>query len=154
MYSEHTLQLHCLAHFKNMIPPDCVELNNALFAVPNGADVSQANRGRLKSEGLRNGWPDLGFCFQDGKVIWYELKRPTTYKWSQKLKRMVVDQKGGELSPEQILVHAMLRRMGHTVIMIDNVQDFATDITPRVWECVKFYRAYKKLEAEDAKQGG
>lgn len=130
-YSEHTLQLQCLAVYKRLLPANKPELENLLFAVPNGANVNQANRGRLKSEGLRNGWPDLGLCLPDGKVLWFELKRPELKAYDPGKKKWQVVQKGGVTSPEQLKIHALLRSMGHEVILITDVQQFADAITKR-----------------------
>lgn len=150
MYSEHTLQHQCVKWYKGMIPPDVPELVDLLFSIPNGADVSNANRGRLTSEGLRPGFPDLGFNQVAGKVLYFELKRPTTRRYNQKTKRWVIDQEGGKLSPDQVRIHAMLHRMGHTVIMIDNIQDFATVMAPLIYQAVQFYRSALRQEGNRA----
>ena len=54
---------------------------------------------RDKALGVQTGAPDLIWVRPSGAVIWIECKKSD-----------------GELSPEQIALHAVLRRMGHVVI--------------------------------------
>jgi hypothetical protein len=54
---------------------------------------------RDKALGVAPGYPDLIWPRSRGRTVWIECKTPT-----------------GELSPQQIMVHGVLRRMGHVVL--------------------------------------
>jgi hypothetical protein len=70
-----------------------------LYAVPNGARTSMSTAKKLKAEGLRKGYPDIGLDVARGGYhgLRIELKR----------------QKGGRVSPEQIEWHGRLREQGY-----------------------------------------
>jgi hypothetical protein len=65
--------------------------------IPNGAHLSGDERSRcmqmgaLKGDGLKIGFPDLGFYWNHGHCL-MEVKRP-----------------GGKLSPQQVIMHVRLR---------------------------------------------
>jgi len=71
-----------------------------VYSIPN-------HQGMKKHEGAVPGIPDLQIALDGGKVLWIEMKR----------------RKGGVLSPAQIKVHAMLRALGHTVILALGAKD-------------------------------
>jgi hypothetical protein len=55
----------------------------------------------------RKGWPDRSGTMSGGLSIYVEVKAP-----------------GEDLSPEQVIVHAELRRVGAVVIVADSLSDF------------------------------
>jgi hypothetical protein len=65
-----------------------------VYAIPN-------HKEQRAYEGAVSGMPDLQVVLEGGKVVWIEMKRS----------------KGGRLSDKQKIVHAHLRRLGHTVIV-------------------------------------
>lgn len=106
---ESRLQSACVRVYRMCVP---ARHRDALFAIPNGAHVSEGYRYRLLSEGMIAGWPDLGLCIPDGKILWFELKTKTGY-----------------ISPHQKMVHEMLHALGHKVIIIRDVQHFKDELT-------------------------
>ena len=75
-----------------------------IFAIPNGGFRGKAEAGRLKSEGVSPGVPDLFIPEWD---LWLEFKR----------------QKGGRLDSAQKDWHEYLRGIGHTVKVCKGAED-------------------------------
>ena len=71
-----------------------------IAAIPNGADISAAQRIKLAQEGLYSGFPDLMLFSKDKPDLFIEMKR----------------EKNGRLSDEQIKCHQALADIGKTVI--------------------------------------
>jgi hypothetical protein len=72
-----------------------------LYAVPNGARTSMSTAKKLKAEGLKAGYPDIGL----------DVARGGYYGLRIELKR----QKGGRVSPEQVAWHVRLGEAGYCV---------------------------------------
>lgn len=68
------------------------------YSVPNGANVSGRERGKLSASGMRSGVPDIMFVM-DGRALGMELKRA----------------KGGSVSPEQRACHREIVGAGGVV---------------------------------------
>lgn len=75
-----------------------------IIAIPNGGHRRKAVAGKLKSEGVEPGVPDL---FVPRESLWIEMKR----------------QKGGRLSDWQKLWREYLEGIGHTVIIAKGAAD-------------------------------
>lgn len=75
-----------------------------IFAIPNGGKRGKAEAGRLKSEGVSPGVPDL---FIPEWSLWLEFKR----------------QKGGRLDPAQKDWHDYLLSIGHFVKICKGAED-------------------------------
>jgi hypothetical protein len=63
------------------------------FAVPN--EGARNRKGSL-FVGVKSGWPDIGVCLPDAKIIWIENKI-----------------KGNGQQPNQIAIEATLKKIGH-----------------------------------------
>lgn len=66
----------------------------------------------------RRGWPDRIVLWEGGLTHWIELKRP----------------KGGRYEPLQLRVHQLIRRMGHTCIVLNTkeaVDEYVAQYAPR-----------------------
>lgn len=77
-----------------------------LYAIPNGANVSEINRMRLVSEGMKKGMPDLCLPVAKGKYgsLFIELKTPK-----------------GTLTKYQKEIHARLEHWGNCVVVVRNL---------------------------------
>lgn len=71
-----------------------------IAAIPNGADISAAQRIKLAQEGLYAGFPDLMLMAKDRPDLFIEMKQ----------------EKNGRLSAEQIKCHQALADIGKTAI--------------------------------------
>jgi hypothetical protein len=112
-HSEHTEQ-RALVTWAALQSKTIIELAS-LFSVPNGAYVSKAQAGKLKSEGLKSGVPDLFLAIprQGYAGMFIELKRVTggvvseaQKEWHQRLAANgyhVVVCKGFDVAKEEIL---------------------------------------------------
>ena len=81
-------------------------------AVPNGADVSAAQRIRLVKEGMLAGFPDLILMGASKSVLLLEFKRPTV-KGSAK----------GVVSQEQLELHRRLSDAGFDVQVVSSLDE-------------------------------
>ena len=83
-----------------------------LYAVPNGARVAMSTAKKLKAEGLRKGYPDIGLDVARGGYhgLRIELKRT----------------KGGRVSPEQTAWLARLRGEGYLCLVASGWQAAVT----------------------------
>lgn len=75
-------------------------------AIPNGGLRSKATAGRLKTQGVRPGMPDL-YCLSPLRIFgfWIELKRPGTKNLEK------------ALSDDQRDIHALLRDRGYEIFV-------------------------------------
>jgi len=89
--SEHSIQVDTVNELSLRLRPEVL-----MFAVPNGALRHPNVAKKLKAEGVRPGWPDLGFAYEEGKTAWIEMK---------------TDQ--GHLSTPQEGIRYRLEAMGH-----------------------------------------
>jgi hypothetical protein len=117
-YSEHTEQ-RALVTWAALQSKTIIELAS-LFSVPNGAYVSNAQAGKLKSEGLRAGVPDLFLAIprRGFAGMFIEMKRVTggvvseaQKEWHQRLAGNgyhVVVCKGFDAAKEEILNYLKL----------------------------------------------
>lgn len=110
---------------------------DCLFAIPNGGMLTEAYRYRLVREGLRAGWPDMGLCLDGGRIVWFECKRPKTYKASDKTGKMIVADSGGTTSEWQRVTHEMLHGIGHSVIVVTDESQFMDWVKMNAREMLK-----------------
>jgi hypothetical protein len=82
-----------------------------LYAVPNGARVAMSTAKKLKAEGLRKGYPDIGLDVARGGYHGLRIEMKRT--------------KRGRTSPEQTLWHGRLREQGYCVFTAKGWQDAA-----------------------------
>lgn len=117
-----------LAHPEQPVQKSIVKylkLNKFLFTAPDaGVHVkSKATRSILKSMGRKSGISDL-IVWIPGGTVCIEVKKPATYKWSERYKKMVVDSPAGKQSPEQKEFQAMIEQMaGHHYIVAKSLTD-------------------------------
>lgn len=77
----------------------------------------------LKSMGYRKGTSDL-IVFVPNGTICIEVKKPATYKWSNRLGRMVFDESAGKQSPEQKEFEKEINAIsGHHYFVASTVND-------------------------------
>ena len=132
---ESGLQQRIVGLWKNVAK---AEYEKCLVSIPNGADVSFANRVRLKREGMRNGMTDLilfmpaPLCYQP-----FEVKRPKTMKWSEHSQRMVIADEGGKMSPDQREIAEMFSQLGRAVVKIDDEKQFMDWVKMNAREMLK-----------------
>lgn len=79
---------------------------HAGFHCPNGERRDARTAAKLKSMGTRAGVPDLGLPLPSGRMLWLEIKAP-----------------GGKLSISQRGYIELLRGMGHTVAIVESIDD-------------------------------
>lgn len=91
--SEHKLQVDVLS----VIDVGKVHPDIYAFAIPNAGRRSWKTGIKMKAEGLRRGFADLGIMLPGGRAAWMELKK----------------RKGGRTSDEQLGFEARCRRLGH-----------------------------------------
>lgn len=73
--------------------------------------------------GYKSGSPDLIVFIKNG-VVCIECKKPATYRWSDRYKRMVIDNKAGTQSDEQKEFQAIIEKMpGHHYFVAKSVSD-------------------------------
>lgn len=92
-----------------------LELRGFVFTAPDaGVNVSsRVTRRILKSMGRRPGIADL-IVWIPGGTVCIECKKPATYRWSERYKRMVIDERAGTQSDEQKEFQAIIEKMpGH-----------------------------------------
>lgn len=96
------LRLHkSVVDYINRVMP-----GHAGFHVPNGERRDARTAAKLKSMGTRAGVPDYCFPCAGGRVLWMEFKAP-----------------GGKLSQVQRVFIGLLRDLGHTVAIVESVDD-------------------------------
>ena len=117
-----------LTHPEQLVQKSIVEylkLNKFLFTAPDaGVHVkSKATRGILKSMGRKSGISDLIVWILGGTVC-IECKKPATYRWSERYKRMVIDERAGTQSDDQKEFQAMIEQIpGHHYIVAKSLTD-------------------------------
>ena len=102
-----------------------LELRGFVFTAPDaGVNVkSKVTQGILKSMGRRSGIADLIVWIPQGSVC-IECKKPATYRWSDRYKRMVIDERAGTQSDEQKEFQATIEKLpGHHYIVAKSVSD-------------------------------
>ena len=73
--------------------------------------------------GYKSGSPDLIVFIKNG-VVCIECKKPATYRWSERYKRMVIDERAGTQSNEQKEFQAIIEKMpGHHYFVAKSVSD-------------------------------
>lgn len=117
-----------LAHPEQPVQKSIVKylkLNKFLFTAPDaGVHVkSKATQLILKSMGRKSGISDLIVWIPSGTVC-IECKKPATYRWSDRYKRMVIDDRAGTQSEDQKEFQAMIEQMtGHHYIVAKSLTD-------------------------------
>ena len=117
-----------LAHPEQPVQKSIVkylEYRGFVFTAPDaGVNVkSKATRNILKSMGRKSGISDLIVWIPCGTVC-IECKKPATYRWSYKYKRMVIDERAGTQSDEQKEFQALIEELpGHHYIVAKSVSD-------------------------------
>ena len=102
-----------------------LELCGFLFTAPDaGVHVkSKATRSILKSMGRKSGISDL-IVWIPGGTVCIECKKPATYRWSERYKRMVIDDRAGTQSDDQKEFQAMIEKIpGHHYIVAKSLTD-------------------------------
>lgn len=102
-----------------------LELRGFVFTAPDaGVNVSsRVTRGILKSMGRWAGIADL-IVWINGGTVCIECKKPATYRWSERYKRMVIDERAGTQSNEQKEFQAIIENLpGHHYIVAKSVSD-------------------------------
>lgn len=102
-----------------------LELRGFVFTAPDaGVHVkSKATRGILKSMGRKSGISDL-IVWIPGGTVCIECKKPATYRWSERYKRMVIDERAGTQSDGQKEFQAIIEKMpGHHYFVAKSVSD-------------------------------
>lgn len=102
-----------------------LELRGFVFTAPDaGVNVkSRVTREILKSMGRRAGIADL-IVFIPAGTVCIECKKPATYRWSERYKRMVIDERAGTQSDEQKAFQAIIEKMsGHHYFVATSVSD-------------------------------
>ncbi len=102
-----------------------LKLNKFLFTAPDaGVHVkSKATRSILKSMGRKSGISDL-IVWIPGGTVCIECKKPATYRWSERYKRMVIDDRAGTQSDDQKEFQAMIEQIpGHHYIVAKSLTD-------------------------------
>lgn len=102
-----------------------LELRGFVFTAPDaGVNVSsRVTREILKSMGRRAGIADL-IVWINGGTVCIECKKPATYRWSERYKRMVIDRPAGVQSDEQKAFQAIIEKMsGHHYFVATSVSD-------------------------------
>ena len=90
----------------------------------------------MSASGYRKGTSDL-IVFVPNGTICIEVKKPATYKWSNRLGRMVFDESAGKQSPEQKEFEKEINAIsGHHYFVastVNDVEDYFRDhnIVPR-----------------------
>lgn len=90
-----------IVHYVNRVIP-----HNIMFHPANGEKRSKKDAVKLKRMGVRAGIPDLAMPIGCGKILWMEVKKP-----------------GGKLSKAQREMHDKLRNFGHTVAIVEGIDD-------------------------------
>lgn len=117
-----------LAHPEQPVQKSIVqylELRGFIFTAPDaGVNVkSRVTRSILKSMGRRAGIADL-IVWIPGGTVCIECKKPATYRWSERYKRMVIDERAGTQSDEQKELQALIEKLpGHHYIVAKSVSD-------------------------------
>lgn len=102
-----------------------LELRGFVFTAPDaGVNVkSRVTRAILKSMGRRAGIADL-IVWIPGGTVCIECKKPATYRWSERYKRMVIDERAGTQSDEQKEFQALIEKLpGHHCFVATSVSD-------------------------------
>jgi hypothetical protein len=84
------------------VAPDVI-----IFSIPNGLWTTKRQASLARWTGLLAGAPDLALVLPDGRVAWWECKRP----------------KGGILSLAQRDLHIRFAHLGHPVAIIRSIDD-------------------------------
>jgi len=106
MSSEHLEQVTAVNWFKKQFP------SALIFAIPNGELRAISVAQRLKSEGVLSGIPDLCIIFENGKVLWVEMKKT----------------KGGTISKNQKEIHAKFQELKQNLVICKGYLDFIDKI--------------------------
>lgn len=73
--------------------------------------------------GYKSGSPDL-IVFINNGVVCIECKKPATYRWSERYKRMVIDDRAGTQSDDQKEFQSMIEKIhGHHYIVAKSLTD-------------------------------
>ena len=99
--SEHLIQSSLIGTLYYKLRPQIVR-----FSVPNGGLRNARVQNQLIDEGLLPGMTDLGFCFENGRTLWLEMKTRT-----------------GSLRDEQKGVKYKLEALGHTWALARSVDE-------------------------------
>lgn len=95
------------------------------WATSNERKAKPQHMAALRLMGMRPGVADLTYLYNDNgiKLLFVELKRPTTYKMGKRGKK-IINQRGGTQSPGQIVFQADVEAVGANYHLIDNLDDF------------------------------
>lgn len=99
--SEHLIQSSLIGVLTYRMRPELVR-----FSIPNGGLRNARVQNQLIDEGLLPGMVDLGFCLEDGRTFWLEMKTRT-----------------GGLRDEQKGVRFKLQNLGHSWAMARSVDE-------------------------------
>ena len=99
---------------------DALKADVVFWSVPN--ERQPKHMSNLIAKGLKPGVADLQFM-KDGKSIFIEVKRPTTYKRGKR-RQLIIDQRGGTLSTDQEVFKNAVIAAGASYYTVDNLLDF------------------------------
>lgn len=115
-YDEEREQAALISWFKVMYP----KYKNLLIHIPNGQNVGPRTGARLKSIGLKAGFPDLGLFVPRTKEVEMTVKGVSGIRYvteSVTLYALFIEMKSktGRVTPEQQAMHAELSAQGYQV---------------------------------------
>ena len=99
--SEHQIQCALIATLYYRMRPEIVR-----FSIPNGGLRNARVQNQMIDEGLCPGMVDLGFCHEDGRTFWLEMKTRT-----------------GALRDEQKGIRFKLEQLGHKWALARSVDE-------------------------------
>ncbi len=105
---EHDLQSLCIEWF------DMAYSSLLIYAIPNGGYRPIATAKKMKKEGVRRGIPDLHLPVARGEYLTLYIETKT---------------QDGKVSDAQITMHALLRALGHCVIVPRTFEEFQSGVT-------------------------
>jgi hypothetical protein len=122
---EFNLQFDCFQWTWKNFP----EYRKQLFHVPNGGQRNKIEAGRLKMSGTIKGIPDLIFV-HFGNTYFFELKTDK-----------------GSISPEQKIIHSILKQNGFRVYLIRSFEQFVNIYTFLIMETLEdTQQRFEKME--------
>lgn len=101
--TEDQFQAACVKWFNDEYPKH----RKMLYSVPNGANLSYREAGKLIGTGLTSGVADLHLILSCGRIVFIELKLPE-----------------GTQSPEQIKWQDKVEARGHVYVVIKTLTEF------------------------------
>ena len=119
---EHSFQEATVAGLRRL---NCITVNTDVMFAMKFLGNNQTLRLRFwnyaRRQGYTNGTSDVIVIMQN-EVLFVEIKRPTTYKISEKTGKRIIDKKGGVQKEDQKIFQKAIEEMGHKYFLIDSDQ--------------------------------